>query len=333
MASVLPPASSQRHKPSTVTDPDDYRMTFGEHLEELRTRLILGLGGFFVAFIVCLTVVRDWAFQFLTKPLLDVMHEYELNPMLYDSGAGGAFTVYLKLSAIAAVVIAGPWLIYQVWMFVAAGLYPSERKTITRFIPLSVVLLLTGVAFAFYIVLPMTLQFFIWFTTTIKLPNSYEPLATTMPMNLASIPMLEGDPVQPPEGSMWFNKPQSRMKMYVNGHARIIQYTSENLVAPFITLTDYTDMLLMMMLVFGLSFQTPLVVILVVRMGIFELEEMKAMRKLVYFVIIILAAVITPGDVVTATIALMLPLCGLFELGLLLSREPKPLPPAEQMPS
>ncbi len=142
-------------------------MTFGEHLDELRTRLFLGLGGFFVAFIACLTIVKDWVFQFLTKPLLDVMYKYELNPMLYDSGTGGAFSVYLKLSAIAAVVMAGPWLLYQLWMFIASGLYPHERKTVTKFIPLSVAMLIGGVAFAFYVVLPMTLQFFIWFTTTI----------------------------------------------------------------------------------------------------------------------------------------------------------------------
>lgn len=322
MAPLAPPASSQR-KSATVVDPDEYRMTFGEHLEELRTRLILGLAGFFVAFIVCLTVVRDYVFQVLTKPLLDVMHQYELTPMLYDNGTGGAFSVYLKLSAIAAVVIAGPWLLYQVWMFVAAGLYPHERKTITRFIPLSIGLLITGVAFAFYLVLPMTLNFFIWFTTTIKVPSSYEPVATTMPVNMPVAPMLLGDPLDPPSGAFWFNMSQSRLKINVNGHTRILQFTSENLVAPFITLSDYTEMLLMMLLVFGLSFQTPLAVILLVRMGIFELEEMKAMRKIVYFVIVIIAAVITPGDVVTATIALMLPLCGLFELGLFLAKTPR----------
>lgn len=302
-------------------------MTFGEHLEELRTRLILGLGGFVVAFIACLTLVRDWVFQVLTRPLLDVMHDYELTPMLYDNGTGGAFSVYLKLSAIAAVVLAGPWLLYQLWMFVAAGLYPHERKTVTRYIPLSCALLIGGVLFAFYVVLPMTLQFFIWFTTTIKVPSSYEPVPTTMPVVLPQIPMLEGDPIDPPNGALWFNSSQSRMKMNMNGRTRILQYTSENLVAPFITLSDYTDMLLMMLLVFGLSFQTPLAVILLVRIGVVDLEEMKAMRRIVYFVIVILAAVITPGDVVTATIALMLPLCGLFELGLLLAREPGPNPP------
>ncbi len=320
MASILPPSSSQRI--AKVVDPDDYRMTFGEHLEELRTRLILGLGGFFVAFILCLTVVRDWVFQFLCKPLLDVMHEYELNPQLWGGATGETFTIYLKLCSIGAIVIASPWLLYQLWMFVAAGLYPNERKTVTRYLPLMVVLLLSGVAFAFYIVLPMTLRFFVYFTTTIPLPNSYSPVATTQPIAFPMVPMLDSDPATMPEGAIWFNKSQFRMKVFLEGHVRIMQFTSENLVAPWITLGDYTEMLLMMLLVFGLSFQTPIAVMLLVKVGIFELAELRGMRRMVYFVIVILAAVITPGDVVTATIALMIPLCGLFELGLLLARDP-----------
>ena len=128
--------------PTAVEDPDEYRMSFGEHLEELRTRLILGLSVYVVAFIFCLMVVRDWVFQFLCRPLLDVMHSYDINPMLLDGTGGDTFSVYLKLSAIAATVIASPWLLWQLWMFVAAGLYPHERKTVTRFIPLFTVLLL-----------------------------------------------------------------------------------------------------------------------------------------------------------------------------------------------
>lgn len=298
-------------------------MTFGEHLEELRTRLILGLGGFFIAFIVCLTVVRDWVFQFLCQPLLKVMHDYELNPQLWGGATGETFAIYLKLCSIGAVIIASPWLLYQLWMFVAAGLYPAERKTVTRFLPLMAILLLSGVAFAFYVVLPMTLQFFVYFTTTIPLPNSYAPTASTQPSSFPTLPILDGDPATMPEGAMWFNKTQFRTKVFLDGHVRIMQFTSENLVAPWITLGDYTDMLLMMLLVFGLSFQTPIAVMLLVRVGIFEIDELKGMRRIVYFVIVILAAIITPGDVVTATIALMLPLCGLFEFGLLLARPQK----------
>jgi sec-independent protein translocase protein TatC len=304
-----------------VEDPDEYRMSFGEHLDELRTRLVRGVAGFVVAFVICLFFVRDWVFPFLAMPLLDVMFVNDLTPTFYETQTGATFGMYLKLSAIAATIIASPWLLWQVWMFVAAGLYPRERKVVTRHIPLFVLLLVAGVSFAFYIVLPMTLHFFITFTTSVKLPSKYEPIATTMPTMPLSVPVMQGDPPAPiADGMMWFNASQSRMKIAINGHVRILQFAAENLVSPLPSLNDYTDLLLMLLLVFGLSFQTPLAVMLLVRVGIFELDELRQMRRVVYFVIVILAAVITPGDVFTATIALMFPLCGLYELGLLLAR-------------
>jgi sec-independent protein translocase protein TatC len=310
-------------RPRPLDDPDAYRMTFGEHLDELRVRLVLGLVGFAVAFIFCLSVVRDWVFQFLCRPLLKVMHDYELNPQLYDRGTGEAFGVYLKLSAIAATVIASPWLLYQLWKFISAGLYPEERKVVTKHLPLFVTLLFGGAGFAFYVVLPLTLQFLIAFTVSVPLPKDYEPITmgTVFPTTLPTIPALAGDPPQPiPDGAQWFNTTQSRLKVAFGGRIRTVQYTSENLVAPHIELGEYCDMLLLMLLTFALSFQTPLIVMLLVRMGIFPLEELQKMRRIVYFVIVILAAVITPGDAITATVALMLPLAALYELGLILAR-------------
>ena len=193
---------------------------------------------------------------------------------------------------------------------------------VTRHLPLFVALLFGGVAFAFYVVLPLTLQFLIAFTVSIPLPNESQPVtnATTYPATFPTIPLFAGDPPPPiPDGAQWFNTAQSRLKVAVGGKIRTVQYTSENLIAPMITLGDYCDMLLMMLLTFGLSFQTPLVVMTLVRIGIFPLAELKAARKIVYFVIVILAAVITPGDAITATVVLMLPLAGLYELGLMLA--------------
>ena len=297
-------------------------MTFGEHLDELRVRLVLGLIGFAVAFIFCLSVVRDWVFQFLCRPLLKVMHDYELNPQLYDRGTGEAFGVYLKLSAIAATVLASPWLLFQLWKFISAGLYPAERKVVTKHLPLFITLLFGGAAFAFYVVLPLTLQFLIAFTVSVPLPKDYEPITmgAVFPTTLPTIPALAGDPPQPiPDGAQWFNTTQSRLKVAFGGRIRTVQYTSENLVAPHIELGEYCNMLLLLLLTFALSFQMPLIVMLLVRMGIFPLEELKKMRRIVYFVIVILAAIITPGDAITATVALMLPLAGLYELGLILA--------------
>ena len=297
-------------------------MSLGDHLEELRSRLIRAIAGFFVAFVVCLVFVKGYVLPFFCRPLLDALKKYDLNPQLFSTETGDTFTLYLRVSAIAACVIAGPWMLYQLWQFVAAGLYPNERKTVTKFIPLSILLLVAGVTFAFFVVLPWTIQFFLYFTADIKLPSSYEPVTTTqMAADVFRVPMLMGDPANPGDGEMWVNLVQNRVKLSLHGEIRTLQFGPENLVAPIITIPGYISLVLMTILLFAISFQLPLVILALARIGIVDVVELKAMRKIVYFVLVIVAAVITPGDVVTATVALIFPLIGLYELGIWLARD------------
>jgi sec-independent protein translocase protein TatC len=322
-----PPAAepTKLPKPTRVDDPDQYRMTLGDHLDELRTRLIRGLMGFLVAFLVALYFVKDTVLPFFCKPLLDTLRSYDLNPQLYSIDPADTFSLYLRVSMIAAVVFASPWLVYQVWQFVAAGLYPSERKTITRYIPLSIGLLIMGVVFAFYVVVPLTLQFFVAFGSTMKLPSDYEPVATTQPLPVFTIPSIPGDPpaaaLQP--NQIWINSQQNRIKIFTSGQIRTMPFQSENLVAQQFTIPNYVDLVMMTLLLFGLSFQMPIVVMAIVRIGVLRLADLKAMRRIVYFALAAIAALITPGDVILATVLLLLPLIGLYELGLLLAREPE----------
>jgi sec-independent protein translocase protein TatC len=210
-----------------------------------------------------------------------------------------------------------------VWQFVASGLYAHERKTVTRFIPLSILLTMGGVAFAFYVVLPMTLGFFLYFTAQVPLPADFQPAVTTQPVSgLTTITQLDADPPAPTEGAMWINRSQNRLKMFTGGTVQVVTFGPSNLIAPLITIPDYINLVIMLLLLFGVSFQLPLAVMLVVKVGLFEVAELRAMRRVVYFVLVIAAALITPGDVITATLALLLPLIALYELGLLLSREP-----------
>jgi len=252
------------------TDPDEYRMSLGDHLEELRSRLVWAIWGFLIAFVGCLIIGKDTVLAFFCKPLLDVLRDYDLNTQLYSTVASDTFTLYLRVSAILACVVASPWMLYQLWQFVAAGLYPNERRTVTKFIPLSILLLVTGVTFAFFIVLPWTLQFFIYFTSDIKLPSSYEPVATTQSVEVFKIPLVMGDPIEPESGQMWINLVQNRMKLFLNGEVRTLQFGPENLVAPIITIPGYISLVLMLLLLFGLSFQLPLVSHALARIGIVD---------------------------------------------------------------
>jgi sec-independent protein translocase protein TatC len=209
------------------------------------------------------------------------------------------------------------------WRFIASGLYPHERKAVTRYVPLSIALFLTGMAFVYFIVLPLTMRFFIAFALSLPmdlpLPSTPAPpsVATTQP---AYLPAMPTDPAHPQEYQFWFNTDQRRLKFYFDGSVRNIAFGGDSLMAPHFELGDYLDLVLRLMLTFGLCFQLPLVVMVLARIGIVDVPQLRKMRRYVYFGMTVLAAAVSPGDVVTATLALLAPLILLYEFGIFLAK-------------
>ena len=310
-----PPTPS--HPLSQKFDPDEYRMTVGEHLEELRTRLIRALLGLLVAFVLC-CIWGNQVLLWFCRPLYTVLEQKGLNTQLRYDTIGEPLTTWLAVNLIVAAAIASPWIAYQFWLFVAAGLYPAERKYITRYLPMSIVLLILGMLFVYFLVLPWSLSFVIDFANAVPVPGG--PHVTTQVHTPTTIPSLAGDPATPVESEIWIDELTSKIKIFHRGQIRSIRFGTENLLAPDFKLSQYISMVVGMLTAFGLSFQLPLVVLALVRIGIFDVEQLAAGRKYVYFALTIAAAVITPGDVITATIALMLPLGLLYELGLWMAK-------------
>ena len=298
-------------------DPDEFRMSVGDHLEDLRRHLILALVGLVIAFVGCLTVAKPLLLPFIAGPLIRALRDADVSPQLHFTGVADPFMVFLRVSMIGAFVIGGPWVIWQAWRFVAAGLYPKERRAAVRYLPVSFLLFAGGVTFVWYVILPLTLSFFIGFGTTIDLPAGFDesPPVAVADEDVRTVPRLAGDPASPVPLQLWFDETTDRLKLYVDGHVRVVPFGSNNLAAPLITLPDYVSLVLVLLIVFGLSFQMPLVVAGVVRAGIVPASTLREQRKVVYFVLAIAACLITPGDVVTATVGLIVPLILLFELG------------------
>lgn len=305
---------------SKKLDPEEFRMTIGEHLEELRKRLFLGVAGFIVAFIVSM-IYGEQVLYFLCRPLFIALARNGYSTHIHVLEASETFMTYIKASMICAGTAAGPWIIYQLWLFVAAGLYPQERKYVTKYLPLSIVLFVIGVVFLYVYVLPLMLQFFIGFDIG-KLPELGDILkvtptpGTTQPV---MIPILAKDPSDPLPGSLWIDAITGMLKICIAPKTiRVLDFGSPNAITPMITLASYFDMVIGMLLSFGIAFQLPLVVMALVRIGIVEIQTFRKMRRIVYFILTILAAVIVP-DVVTGMIALLLPLILLYEFGILLA--------------
>jgi sec-independent protein translocase protein TatC len=232
---------------------------------------------------------------------------------------GEVFTVTIKVATIGALTLSGPWLLYQFWQFVAAGLYPHERRYVTRYLPLSITLLVCGMAFVYFLILPWTIRFLLDFGESFTADEVFATPARVEVPDPKFVTVLQGDPASPLEGQVWVNALERQMKVFVGGRAAVLETGSGGLFKPQVTVSDYVDTVLMMLLAFGLSFQMPLLVLALERVGLVEVSTLKAGRRYVYLLVAIVAAAITPGDFILTTFALAVPLALLYELGIWLA--------------
>jgi sec-independent protein translocase protein TatC len=308
-------------------DPRDSTMTLGDHLEELRARLILAMVGLVIGSVATL-LFGTHIVTFIERPyvaemqkrieasepsaadpnsvaLVELFYRNVLTQALTDPNAPAvdpnhleflrrvvvatleewqaaqapaearrtgklprharlqtlspaeAFSAYMKVAFIAGLILTSPWVFYQLWMFVAAGLYEHERHYVRTAVPFSVGLFVTGALFFLFLVAPISLRFFLAFGDILGVSSSW-------------------------------------------------------------TLDKYISFVTVLMLVFGLAFQTPIAIFILNRTGLVSLDTLRRARKYVFLAVFVIAAVVTPPDVVSQ-IMLGFPLYGLYELGILLS--------------
>ncbi len=140
-------------------DPLDAIMSLGDHLEELRARLILALLGLVIALIICLCFGRG-IIAFIEKPYIQVMGtEARLQSLAPTDG----FISFMEIAMISGVLLSSPWILYQLWLFAASGLYPHEKRYVYLAVPFSAVLFITGALFFILVIAPLTLRYLIWF--------------------------------------------------------------------------------------------------------------------------------------------------------------------------
>lgn len=231
--------------------------SFLTHLIELRRRLIymllvlsLGIG--------CSYPFAATLFQFLTHPLEQVTQGG--HRLIYTS-LTEAFLTYLKISFLSGLVISLPFILWQIWLFLAPGLHKQEKKIFGLFVVASPFLFLSGAGLAYYGVCPLAWKFFLSFET----------------------PLTQGDlPIQL----------EARM-------------------------SEYLSLVLKLIFAFGLCFQLPLILLALTHMGLITLESLKRNRKYAFLIIVILAAILTPPDIISP-LSLLIPLYALYEMGIIL---------------
>ena len=147
---------------SSEDEIDDTSAPLIEHLAELRTRLIYSVLAFTICMLACFTVARP-IFNFLAEPLSRLLIANGQEPELIFTGLQQGFMTQVRIAIFGGFVISFPVIGYQLWRFVAPGLYRSEKNAFLPFLIASPVMFLIGAAFAYYVVLPLAFDFFLGF--------------------------------------------------------------------------------------------------------------------------------------------------------------------------
>lgn len=139
------------------------RMSFFEHLADLRTRLFHAFGAIAIGAFIGVGVAK-YVLNFIARPMTKALHDAHLEEKIYYSHPAGYLNLYIQLGLYLGLVLASPYVLYQIWLFIAPGLYKHERKAVGGFVAASVGLFLGGIAFAYYVILPYLLRFLMTFS-------------------------------------------------------------------------------------------------------------------------------------------------------------------------
>ena len=218
----IPPAEEERFSLAS--------MGFLEHLEELRKRIINSVIAVAVGFFVCWWKVER-IYGFVQKPIMTALHNNHLEEKLVYLNPTEPFNLYMKVALLAGLFLTSPYVLYQVWMFIAPGLYRKEKGYVAPFLFSTVLLFLTGGYFGYHVVYPQALEFLIGFGKQFQ---------------------------------------------------------------PMITIGEYTQLFLTIILGMGLIFEMPILIFFLALMGIVSAGFMWKNARYSILIIFVIAAIITP---------------------------------------
>ncbi len=205
-------------------------MSFLDHLEELRRRLIYSIIGAAVGFFVCWGYAEN-IFGLMQKPIMEALHRHGMPEKLVYLNPTEPFNLYLKIGFMAGIFVASPFILYQLWMFVSPGLYRNEKRYVVPFMVSTIALFLSGGFFGYKMVYPAALDFLI-------------------------------------------------------GYGRQFQ--------PMITVGEYTDLFMTIVLGLGAVFELPIVVFFLALMGVVTAGWMWRNLRYAILAIFVIAAILTP---------------------------------------
>ena len=169
MPEVATPESSQgKDLPAAeATENELSGMSLLEHLEELRRRILYSIVGMAVGFLACWGF-REQIFGYIQRPMMEALRHHKLDDTLIYLSPTEPFSIYLKVSMMAGLFLASPFILYQVWSFIAPGLYKNERRYVIPFMVSTVALFVGGGLFGYFLAYPTALDFLVGFGDAFK---------------------------------------------------------------------------------------------------------------------------------------------------------------------
>ena len=249
-------------------------MSFFDHLVELRKRIISSLLAIGVGMIVGLMIAKRFIYIIIT-PELEALRANGLAEKLYYTHPAGGVSLIISLGLYLGIIIAMPWVLYQVWLFVAPGLYKHERRAVASFIGASMLLFITGIAFGYFLMLRQVLT-------------------------------------------------------------RVIGLMNDGPIQPLISVNEYFDLIVIMLVGLGVIFEMPVIVFILSLFRIVTPRFLLKNFRYAMLVITIIAAVVTPTPDATTMIVFMVPMVALYFVSVLVSyfviRRKARAPAEEQAP-
>ena len=242
-----------------MNDKKTKETTFVDHLTELRSRLLKAIIYVFIFFVISYIFAEN-IYSFLVDPYAKAVENDEINRRLIFTALHETFITYLKVAFFTAIFIGSPFILIQVWKFIAPGLYKNEKKALLPYLIATPTLFLLGGMLVYYLVMPLAIKFFLSFETSAQ---------------IGSLPI--------------------QLEAKVN---------------------EYLSLIMRLIFAFGISFQLPVLLSLLARVGFIDSEYLKKRRRYVVIIIFAAAAVLTPPDPITQ-IGLGIPLLILYELSIL----------------
>jgi len=233
--------------------------SFVHHLTELRSRIIKSFIYIFIFFVISYTFA-EYIYSFLVHPYAEAVKDDDINRRLIFTALQETFITYLKVGFFSAIFFGSPFILIQLWKFIAPGLYKNEKKALLPYLVATPILFLLGGMLVYYLVMPLAIKFFLSFETTAN---------------------INGLPIQ--------------LEAKVN---------------------EYLSLIMRLIFAFGISFQLPVLLSLLARVGFIDSIYLKKRRKYVIVIIFAVAALLTPPDPITQ-IGLGIPLLILYELSIL----------------